>query len=361
MSIPTIESRALKYGYSNARVKGMKGLLLKQSELDELLKVKSIDAVVELLERTHYKEDLVSLSLLYRGSTLVELAAGKHFARIARKIIKITPKNDRRYVEALLKRWDLLNLKTIITAKRLGKKFEDIKSYLVPVGNLSESDFERLAKADERAIFDEIQRTDFGKEMLSQSTSLLTVEMMKTFKDALKSMDSFMQLQTLLDAYMYVYIDRNLSGGSKDVENIKKLFRKEIDATNIAMIERLKSRKFDKDKIKKYLIKGGTLSDFDINALVDAKDFNEVVSVSRNKISGIESKEVKDIVDLEIILEKAIAKEKLHAFYLSTLSIGTLLGFLLLKETELHNLGKIAKSKEYNIAPEKVREMLVTL
>jgi len=357
----TIESRAMKYGYSNARVNGMKGLLLKQSEIDELLKVKSIDAVVELLERTHYKDDLVSLSLLYRGSTLVELVAGKHFARIARKIVKITPKSDRKYVEAILKRWDLLNLKTIITAKRLGKKFEEIKAYLVPVGNLSENDFERLAKADERAIFDEIQRTDFGKEMLSQSTALLTGEMMKMFKDALKSMDSFMQLQTLLDAYMYVYIDRNLSGGSKDVGIIRKIFRKEIDATNIAMIERLKARKFDKEKVKKYLIKGGTLSDFDMNNLIEAKDFNEVVTAARSKIPGLETKEVKDIVELEILLEKAIAREKIHAFYLSTLSIGTLLGFLLLKETEMDNLGKIAKSKEYNLAPERVREMLVTV
>jgi V/A-type H+-transporting ATPase subunit C len=361
ISIPRLESRALKYGYSNARVSGMKGLLLKASEIDELLKVKSIEAVIELLQRTHYKEDLVSLSLLYRGSTLIELAAGKHFARVAKKIVKITPKSDRKSVEAMLKRWDLLNLKTIVTAKRLGKKYEEIKAYLVPVGTLGENDFERLAKADERAIFDEIQRTDFGKEMLSQSTAFLTAEMMKTFKDALRNMDSFMQLQTLLDAYMYVYIDRNLANGSKDIENIKKIFRREIDAKNVSMIERMKARGFEKDKIKKYVVKGGTLSDFDISTFIDAKDISSVITIAKTKIPGISSEEIKDIVGLEIALEKAIAHEKLHAFYLSTLSVGTLLGFLLLKEEELHNLRKIAKSKEYNLAPEKIREMLVTV
>ncbi|MBS3068651.1 hypothetical protein J4450_08145 [Candidatus Micrarchaeota archaeon] len=61
MKLPNIESRALKYGYSNARVRGMKGLLLKPAFLDELIKVRSIDAMVELLQ-SYYKERIIKKS-----------------------------------------------------------------------------------------------------------------------------------------------------------------------------------------------------------------------------------------------------------------------------------------------------------
>ena len=65
------EIPSLKYGYSNARVKGMKGLLFKRDFLDELIKVGSVDSMIELLQRTHYKEELVALSVRYSGSELV--------------------------------------------------------------------------------------------------------------------------------------------------------------------------------------------------------------------------------------------------------------------------------------------------
>jgi len=60
ITLPRIESKALKYGYSSARVKAMKGLLIKQTTLEEMIKVGSVEGMVEILQRTGYK----SLKLL---------------------------------------------------------------------------------------------------------------------------------------------------------------------------------------------------------------------------------------------------------------------------------------------------------
>ena len=79
MRFPFPENKALKYGYSNARVRGMKGLLLSSNYLDELIKVPTIPEMAELLQRTHYKEHIAALSLKHSGSSLIELAAGRHF------------------------------------------------------------------------------------------------------------------------------------------------------------------------------------------------------------------------------------------------------------------------------------------
>ena len=206
VSLPNIkiQSRALKYGYSNARVRGMKGLLLKAGFLDELIRVRSTDAMVELLQRTGYKEDLVSLSLRHKGSSLVELASSKNFNRVAKKIKVMAPRDDQHFIEAMLRRWDILNLKTLLNGLRLGRSYDSIKPYLFAVGSMDESDLERIGKAQD--ILSELRKTDFGRELLYQGK--ITAKMRDYFKTALKNPDSFTQLQAILDGYSYIFIDK---------------------------------------------------------------------------------------------------------------------------------------------------------
>lgn len=362
MILPRIENRARKYGYSNARVKGMKGLLLSPTFLEELIKVRKVEGMVELLQRTHYGPDVTNLSIKYSGSALIELAAISHFGSIIRKIREIAPKDDVAVIDALLRKWDLLNLKMLINAKRIGRSFEEMAPYLVSTGTISAAEYERIAKADEMSILEEIKKTSLGQEMLAQSTAFFNREMWIAFNNSLKSMDKFLQLQTIIDAYLYIFMDKGLLvSKNKDVERIRMILQKEVDARNILMIERLKSKGFDKARIKNYLLKGGTLSERMLSQLIEAKDLDAVGSVVKTRFPHLIINKKDTIIDLEIALEKAIAQEKLKAFHRSVLSIGVLLGFILLKEEELNNLRKIAKAKEFGISEEKIKEMLVVV
>lgn len=362
MGLP-ISSRALKYGYSNARVKAMKGLLLKMSFLEELIRVGTIGAMVELLQRTHYKEDLVSMSMDYSGSTLVEFAAGKNFAKLVQKVKKFTPEDDLPAVNALLRKWDILNLVTLINGRRLGQSYEEIKPYLLPIGDLTESDFQRIAKASERLLFEEIKHTSLGAEMLSSSTAVFNKQMWDTFRNSLKNMNQFLQLETILEGYTYLFMQKGLSQvKSKDIKRISRLLIREMDAKNVILIERLKKHGVNKDKIKTYLIPGGSFSDALLDRLVESKDIQATTSIVRSKFGKLELREGQvSLIDLEIALEKANAAYKSLAFHRSILSIGVVLGILLLKEQELYNLRKIARAKEFNIPEAEVRDMLVVV
>ena len=175
--LPRLESRALKYGYSNARVKAMKGLLLKGSFLDELIRVGTVEGMAEILQRTGYKADLADASAAQGGSMLIETAASKNFSRTAKKLMKIIPQSDRKALEALLIRWDLLNLKTLMHAKRIGKTYDDVRPYLFDIGGLSDDDFRKIMKADEGSLMRELRRTDIGRKMLSIGTGQLSHQM----------------------------------------------------------------------------------------------------------------------------------------------------------------------------------------
>ncbi len=358
-SLPRIESKALKYGYSNARVKAMKGLLLKPNFLDDLVKVGSIEAMIELLQRTPYKGDFAADSVSYTGSELIELAAAKNLARTVCKLIKITPKSDKEVLRALLLKYDLLNLKTIMHAKKLGKSFEEVKPHLVQAGGLTEDDFRRLMKADEKNIIREIRRTPLGEQMLSQSTADFSKGMWNKFNAALRSLDAFMQMETIIDAYSFLLTDKALAdSGSKDVEHIRNILKKEIDARNILIIERLK--KYGKKNFSEHLIRGGTLSDSMIKKIIEAKDLAHTVKVIKPKFRKLDF-DGDDLSELEIALEKSIAAQKTVAFHRGMLSVGVIIGFMLLKEEEVANLRKIGKGKEFGIPEKDVREMLVVV
>ncbi|MFH2105965.1 MAG: V-type ATPase subunit [Candidatus Micrarchaeota archaeon] len=364
MSIPLPENRAMKYGYSNARVKCMKGLFLKPGFLDELIKVKSIPAMAELLERTNYKEDLTALSLKYHGSELIELAARKHFSRVVKKVISFTPRGDKKIVEGLLKRWDLLNLKIILNGVQKGKRFEDMKDKIFPLGLMSVKHFEKISNSTVDTFFDAIKSSSFGKEILSVSSQYFNKRMFEAFKDTLKKGDQFTQIQVLLDVYGYMIAEKYLALSTMDISKIRGLLRNEIDAKNILIIERLKTRKkYDANAIREHLIVGGSLRSQLVNEIINSKNLSTTAVLLSKKFRGfvLPSKDNMSLVDLEVALEKAIAYEKLKVFSNSVLSVGVILGFLLLKEEEIKNLGKIAMAKEFGFSENETKDMLVVV
>jgi V/A-type H+-transporting ATPase subunit C len=361
--IPKPQSRALKYGYSNARVKAMKGLLLKQSMLEELIKLGSIEAMIEVLQRTTYRNDLAEAAVYYKGSDIIEMAASLNFARVVRKLLGVAPKDDKPIIEALLVKWDLLNLKTMMHAKMLGRNYDDIKHHLFCVGGLTEEDFKRIMKADEREILRVLRRTKLGEQMLSTSTEHFSHAMWETFRKAMRNLDTFTQTETIIDAYSYMLMDKALSeSGGKVADYIRDILRREIDSKNVMIVERLKKHSTDKAKIKESLIKGGTLSEHLLDRLIEAKDVQAVVNVIRYKFRQLEITDSDPkLTDLEIALEKSMAAQRLLAFHRATLSVGVIIGFLLLKEEEMSNLRKIAKCKEFRVPEAEVRKMLVVV
>ena len=339
LRLPKIESRALKYGYSNARVKAMKGQLLKQAFLEELIKVKSIEGMAELLQRSPYKADLSAASLEYSGARLIETAAARNFAGTVKKLVKIAPKDDRAALKALLVRWDLLNLKALLNGRRLKKNYDEVKPLLFDVGGLKEEEFRRILKADDNELVRQIRKSGLGGMVPSK-------------------MADPGNLESAMDTNVYGMLDKGLSSGGKEALAIRRILKKEIDAKNIMIIERLKKHGTPAAKIRAGLIKGGTLSEQMVAKMIEAKDLPALMSIARGKFRRLELRGEK-MTELEIAFEKAIAAEKVHAFAGAMLSAGVIFGFLLLKEEEINNLRKIAKGKEFGMSEPEVRSMLV--
>ena len=232
ITLPPLGGRALKYGYSNARVKAMKGLLLKPAFLDEMIRVGNVDAMAELLQRTGYKAEIASASVSYSGSELIELAAARTFSRTAQRLLKILPESDRDAIRALLVRWDLLNIKTLLNARRLGKSYDDIRPFLFEIGGMGEDDFRRILKADNSSLFKELKNTDVGSRMGSAIEGLG-----KEMKDALSQQGGDSRMESVVDSYIYLFMDKTLEQvGGKETTDIRNILKLEADARNAMVI-----------------------------------------------------------------------------------------------------------------------------
>lgn len=353
---------AISYGYSNSRVRALKGLLLSKPQFMELLKVNSLDSVMELLQKSGYSSDFSAGAALSSGLTLFELALSRNFSRNISKILKFAPKKDFAAISSLLVKFDLINLKTLIHARKSKKPYSQIQQYLLSVGGISESEFQRILSCDERNLSSEVFRTNFGKFILLQSkTDSRFSRGVSLLRESLKNSSEFLKNENLIDGFIYSLIDSALETSSKDMSLIRSLLSWEVDLKNAMIVLRMRSKGIDFSKIKKVLIPSGSVSESFAFKIFEAKEHQSVVSVLKNKFSDLAISNYSELSELEIALEKNLNVQKSKAFHRSILSSAVIAGFIFLKETEVSNLRKIAVSKEFGLTNEKVENMIVVI
>jgi V/A-type H+-transporting ATPase subunit C len=342
-----LENKHLKYAYSNARVRAMRTLLLSRAQVAELVDVEGASSVVELLERTPYKDDLVSLSLKFKGPELVELALAKNFARTAQKLVRITPEQDRPVVEAMLKRWDVHNIRTVLMAKYLGKPAAELEAFVVPAGRLQQKEIKAMADADGlEAAVAAIGATEYGSVL----------------KRALKQNKTIHEMLAELDRYYFETMSERIMGMSSDPQ-VGEMLRSEIDARNIMNVLRCKRARMEPRRIRELIIAGGNLPR---QKLVDMSEDDDTESAAAEIVKHYplqkaldRYREDRSLARLEIALESMIAERSLKTLQRSILSLGAIVGFLYLKEQEIGNVRKVMRGKEFGMEKEKIKEMIV--
>lgn len=345
----SIKTRAMKYGYSNARISGMLGLLLTKNDYAELIRMGNIAGMLEFLQRTSYKEDLKGLPPDNPES--INIATTRHFSRIVKKVLSFTPNDDLPALHALTKKWAYLNMKIIIDAKKAGLSFSSIRAHLLDLPYLSVFDLE---KAYDKDIDEIAQLVDKISQHNNQNGIGIGIQRQK------EERDPYNKLKRTVEMNMYDFIYDPVFESSKELREIKRSLQKEVDARNLILILRLKNRSVGQDKVLDMLYPTGTVS---INTLKNyiQLNYSDLVNVLAIKYKGIKVSPDMPVAKIETIVEKYITMERVNLFHASILSVGPIINFLLLKEQEMYNLQKIAKAKTLNIPEEDVKEELIII
>ncbi len=364
--------RPLVYGYSNARVRAMRPRLLSKRQAEDLLKINTNAAVAEYLSRTAYGEDFFNLPAKMNDENRVEIAVARNFARVAQKLLKITPNQSRETLQAFLGRYDIHNLKAVLLAKKLGKTKEETEQLLVPAGSLTKAQLMGLfsAKSSEQ-VYSALRGTEFGAKFLfSASISHIPKDQVKAVLQNPSDTARLDILVAALDSYYYEVASSAVKPTEKDSRIILSLLRSETDAKNAMTILRMKKSGSEKGAILKCMVEGGSFSKSQIAKMASAKDVEQASEIAssffisetgKDEFTKASERYKKDgqLSHFEVVFEKSIARRSLRALRGSMMSIGTIVGFLFLKEEERNNIRKIVRGKQLMLPKERIEEMLV--
>ncbi len=359
-ALALFESKHLVYGYANARVKARKAKILQWENFEDFSNQDTVDGVIAMLERTYYKDVLGQTTLSgVSKAEMVELAAGIHYAEVVGKVWEFVPAKARPAIAGVMRKWDFVNLKMILASRRTGKKWEEMRPYIIPAGTIGPRQLESIARAEGEKVYMEVRRTDLGREMFGQTSAVIKgTELEQMFIQSVRSAQVLNQLQVLLDTAYYNYLSTGMDIPDRDAQILQNIVKKEIDARNIINVLRLaKAGVKNEETVRKYIIRGGAMRNAVMKSLLGAEDMGAVLPIISHTfpIKG----EVKTLVDLEMAFKQEIAREKIKRFYTSTVSLGTILSFLFIKEEEMNNLRRVVRGIDYRLSPEEIRSTLV--
>ncbi|MDO8339260.1 MAG: ATP synthase A1 subunit C [Candidatus Burarchaeum sp.] len=342
----------LRYAYSNARVKGMRAHLLSQQQIEELTAARSVEELMGMLNNMGYREDFVKPAVKYGGADLVELALGRNMARTFTKVLGFTPKHGKATVAALIDKWDVHNIKTILLAKSVGEDSKRIEPFLVNAGSLGEDKVgELLRKENVKGVVEELQGTEY-REPLAE-----------TYGEYEKR-GEISVLLTALDSFYYARLPSRIRASHRDEHVILGLVKTEVDAKNIMNVLRARKAGMKAEAMRGMLVGTGTLAKRDLEALIECENIEAIVAELRRNydLQGALEKFRQDssLAHFEVELERRIVERGLLELRRSMFSVGAIASFLFLKEQEIGNIRKIVRGVEFGVPREEIKVMVVS-
>ncbi|MDI6702979.1 V-type ATP synthase subunit C [Methanothermobacter wolfeii] len=336
------------FAYPNARVRARIGRLINEKQFSEILETENLE------EFMNYLRGLPDYAK-YVDRFPVEKALESQLAETYETVSKIAPTSIREPFRVNLKKWDIRNIKSLITAKDAGLGAEETLNLLVPFGEIYET---LEALTDSETVQDVV-------------AGLEGTEYAPVLEDALSEYGEtgmILPLEAALDRY---YLENMMRAvGSPSDDNTKLLhtyFGTQVDISNIKIILRAKADGLSYDDISPYMIQEGyQLREWKLKDLMEAEDVSGVISGLEGTDYGpmlsealSEYSATGSISVFERVLEENLNRMARNFALKKPFGVGPMIGFLSRKEVEVRNLKVIARSKREPGFPESmVKEML---
>ncbi|OFW68375.1 MAG: hypothetical protein A2V52_06300 [Actinobacteria bacterium RBG_19FT_COMBO_54_7] len=346
------------YTYANARVRAMNSRLLDEHVYKDLLDAPDYNQALGVLENTEYQVDIEQFILEGARPTVMDRAFNRNMVRNFAKIKEFFEGKPEEMVRALLARWDLYNLKTILRGMRALIPKAEILRNLVPIGALDQVVMEEIVnQPDLRAAIDAI--VIFGREWwinYGQALSAYLGEYLREHDLAI--------LELALDKYHYERIQEQLKGGGANADLVRQVVDLEIDAINIVTLMRICGVELAGGHVEDYFLPGGVLSqrEFEKIMALDQPDqvFNAILTKMPYK-AALEAAwsrfEERGENAFEDEMQKYIIRTCM-GMGKDPLGIGVIIEYMWRKYLEVTNLRIIIRGKSIGLLEAQIRKEL---
>lgn len=345
------------YGYSNARVRGMRSRLLKREYLDGLIASPDITHLIQELSETGYGSDLEEQIIHGRTAAQVDEALKNNMVRTYRKVLGFLNEEAVYLVTTLLGRWDVFNLKTILRGKHMHLTAEEVNEGLMAAGHLSFVDLEALAMLEDiKAVVD-----------TAATWGLPYAEALRSGYSAFLKSGELADMELALDRQYAGWALARLARRSSNAAIARRMLGIQIDTANLVTVFRFQKADIQEVDAGQFFLEGGLAIKRDLYlSLAGMSDIDEVLDGLRGTPYGktlddaaIRYLEVNSISEFERALEDYFMRKTLGLGTGDPLGIGVVVGYLWAKQNEITNLRIIVKGKAVGMPDERVRGELI--
>jgi V/A-type H+-transporting ATPase subunit C len=339
------------YEYANARLRAMKSRLLTNVDYAELLDEPTIEDVIAWLTHTAYQREIEAALIKTVGWECLSEGLRRHLAQTLAKITRFFSDTPLRLWQILAARWEIFNLKTILRGQVHHIAASEILDVLIPTGDLTESDYSRLAQ---------------------QTSVRATVDLLATWntpyaRTLLEAMPHYAEhgdladLELALERARYGLAFKQLAKLKDDNANIiRDILISEIDTANILTVIRLSewggtrlTQKYGSAAPAALLITGGGLASQKLFAHNDVPAVDDLVRELSDTDFGdalarglAQYEEKKTVTVFEDEIDAKLTRQNLALFRNDPLSIGIAIAYLTALVNEVRNLRVIGRGKD---------------
>ncbi len=337
------------YAYPNARLRARIGRLITAKQLSEILDSDSLEEVKNYLRGfPEYAKYVDKYSL--------EKALDMQLAETYDLVARIAPDSIKSIFLILLKKWDIRNIKTLITAKESDLGPEKTAELLIPFGEITDV-LEKLVEAESvDDVIMELEETEYYP---------LLEEALPDYEKT----GMILPLEANLDKYFFENLLKTLEDDSdENKELLYSYIGSQVDITNLKIVLRAKMDDLQYEDISSYLVSEGyQIRDWKLKDLMDAENVPGIISLLEGTDYGPYLEEVLSeynktgsIAPFEVALAEYITKTAKTLSRKKPLGTGPMIGFLSKKEAEIKNLKVIVRGKrEAGFPVSKIKEMLI--
>ena len=335
-----------------AKIGAEKSKLLSEAKIKTIIEAKSLTEFTGQLRETTYQAQIAKIPLPLTSRKL-ERAFNENLIETYIKMIKNTPKKATGFLSVYLLRFEIENIKSLIKAvnaeqspeQKLARIYFSVEDYLKKRPILEEA-----AKATTmRQMVNAFKSTEYAPALIrgtqsyeeNGTTVALDVLLDKVFYDILNERYRKLPKEEKPHAYFYASI--------------------ESDSFTLLTILRGKTLSYDANWLRAAIpLNKFNLPSDTMEALLVAADFEAALKIAMETSYGKFFAKAQSPVDTVANAEKAFNRAIFQHAKVSTISeifnVGAPLAFMMLKETEVHNLIAISAGVEASITADQIQE-----
>lgn len=337
------------YAYANARIRAMLSRLIDGAHFQQMLDSKDAYELVEKLKNTEYRRTFESVEPDSLDLVALERSLTRYDIDTYRKVGSFLKGAEHELVILLLERYEIEALKTALRIW-FRKPAIDPGEVLPSERIVYPIDYRRLIEArTAEEVMVLLNETPYEKPLVRN-------------RDAFKEHDSLFYLEAGLDVDYYeriLKITEKLAPADRKVAS--KIMGIEIDIENINWLIRMrKYYSFGMGQMLEWVLPGGTWIDKErVRSFYTSDGLNKIVeSVALGPYAGIKDLAEKNIHLIEGFLYSFLLREIKKALAGFPFSIGTVLGYLLLKRRETRAVISLLNARQGNAGNDQLLPLL---